>query len=338
MPVFAGMKEYNEILQELKNKIYHPVYFFMGDEPFYMDLLTAYIEQNILTETEKIFNQHIFFGKDSDVVNIINTARRYPMSSNYQVIIVKEAQELKEISKLIFYLEKPMPSTILVVNYKYGKIASNTKLYKALSQYVLRDFPKIKDYQIAAWITQFLTEKQYTIAPEAAELLADCIGNNLSQIVHEFEKLFLLLPPDVKTITRDHIEKNIGISKDFNVYELEKAIGQKNVVRANIIVRYFASNPKNHPLVVTIGSLFNYFSRLLLCHTVNPKTKESIASALGINPVIANEYLLALKNYPLGKVVRVISLLREYDMKSKGIGSQAGEGDLLKELVFKIIH
>ncbi|HOK50805.1 MAG TPA: DNA polymerase III subunit delta [Bacteroidales bacterium] len=338
MPVFAGMKEYVELLQELRNKIYHPVYFFMGEEPFYMDLLTEYIEQNVLTENEKVFNQHIFFGKDSDIVNIINTARRYPMSSNYQVVIIKEAQELKDISKLLFYLEKPMPSTILVVNYKYGKIASNTKLYKALNQHVLREFSKIKDYQLAAWITQYLTEQHYSIAPDAAELLADCIGNNLSQIVHELEKLFLLLPPGVNKITRDHIEKNIGISKDFNVYELEKAIGQKNVVRANMIARYFASNPKSHPLVVTIGSLFNYFSRLLLCHSVNPKTKESIASALGINPIIANEYLLASRNYPLGKVVRVISMLREYDMKSKGIGTIASEGELLKELIFKIMH
>ncbi|MGC8823359.1 MAG: DNA polymerase III subunit delta [Bacteroidales bacterium] len=338
MPVFPGMKEYNELLQELKNKIYHPVYFFMGEEPFYMDRLTEYMEHHVLTESEKVFNQHIFYGKDSDVVNIINTARRYPMASNYQVIIVKEAQELKDISKLIYYLEKPMPSTLLVVNYKYGKIASNTKLYKALSQHILKEFPKVKDYQLASWITQYLAEKNYTIVPEAAELLADCIGNNLSQIVHELEKLFLLLPPAEKKITRDHIEKNIGISKDFNVYELEKAIGQKNVVRANMIARYFANNPKNHPLVVTIGSLFNYFSRLLLCHTVNPKTKESIASALGINPIIANEYLLALKNYPLGKVVRVISLLREYDMKSKGIGTMASEESLLKELIFKIMH
>ncbi|MCX7986718.1 MAG: DNA polymerase III subunit delta [Bacteroidales bacterium] len=338
MPVFNGMKEYNEVLQELKNKIYRPVYFFMGDEPFYMDLLTSYIEQNVLTEAEKVFNQQVFYGKDSDVVNIINAARRYPMSSNYQVIIVKEAQELKDISKLIYYLEKPLSSTILVVNYKYGKIASNTKLYKALTQFVLKEFPKIKDYQLAAWITQFLEEKQYQITPDGAELLADCIGNNLSQIVHELEKLFLLLPADVKKITREHIEKNIGISKDFNIYELEKAIGQKNVVRVNMIAKYFASNPKNHPLVVTIGSLFNYFSRLLICHTVNPKTKESIASALGINPIIANEYLLAIKNYPLGKVVRTISLLREYDMKSKGIGSLADDGELLKELLFRIMH
>jgi DNA polymerase-3 subunit delta len=338
MTKFPGLKEYEEILQDLKNKIYHPVYFFMGDEPFYMDRLTEYFENKILTENEKIFNQTVFYGKDADVVNIINTARRYPMSANYQVVILKEAQELKDIQKLMFYFDKPMPSTIFVGCYKYGKISSNTKLYKSLAKHVVVEFSKIKDYQLSTWITQYLSEKDYTIAPEAAELLADCIGNNLTQIVHELDKLFLLLRADVKRITKDHIEKNIGISKDYNIYELEKAIGQKNVMRATAIGKYFAKNPKSHPFVVTVGALFNYFSRLLICHSLKQKTRENIAASLGINPIIANEYLNAIRNYPLSKVIAVISLLREYDMKSKGIGSISDESELIKELIFKILH
>lgn len=338
MTSFPGLTEYQNLIKELKKKIYHPIYFFMGEETYYMDKLTEYFETEILSESEKVFNQLVFYGRDSDVVNIINAARRYPMAANYQVVVIKEAQDLKEIQKLVFYVERPMPSTILVINYKYGKLASNTKLFKALSKFVLIDFPKLKDYHLSSWIIHYLRHKNIEIAPTAAELLADCIGNNLTQIVHELDKLLLVLPSNIKTITKEHIEKNVGITKDFNIYELEKAVGQKNIPRAMAIAKYFSMNPKNHPLIVTIGSLFNYFSRLLICHALKNKTKESIANALGVSPYIASEYLQVLKNYSLSKVVSIISLLREYDIKSKGIGVNIDDDELLKELLYKILH
>ncbi len=338
MATYSAQKDFDEIMQQLKKKIYHPVYFLMGEESYYIDKITEYIENNVLTETEKVFNQTVFYGRDSDVMNIINAARRYPMAANYQVIIVKEAQDLKDINKLQFYFEKPMPSTIFVVNYKYGKLAANTKLYKSLTNYIVKEFPKIPDYQLSTWIINYLSEKKIIIETDAAELLADSIGNDLNLLVHEIEKLFLLLPAQSKKITKDDIEKNIGISKDFNIYELQKALATKNYQRAFTIVKYFNKNPKNHPLVVTIGSLFSYFSRLLICYSLPEKNAQSIAAALGIKPFIANEYITALKNYRLAKVEQIISLLREYDMKSKGYDSNTSEDELLRELIYKIMH
>lgn len=338
MATHTAQKDFEEIMIQLKKKIYHPVYFLMGDEPYYIDKITEYIENNVLTEAEKIFNQSIFYGRDSDVLNIMNTARRYPMAANYQVIIVKEAQDLKDINKLIFYFEKPMPSTIFVVNYKYGKIAANTKLYKSLSQHIVKEFSKIPDYQLSNWVVNYLSEKDFSIDIETAQLLVDSIGNDLNLIVHEIDKLLLLLSADSKKITKNDIEKNIGISKDYNIYELQKAIATKNYQQALTIVKYFSKNTKNHPLVITIGSLFSYFSRLLICHALPEKNQQSIANALGIKPFIANEYITAIKNYKMSAVERIISLLREYDLKSKGFGSNASEGELLRELIYKILN
>ena len=236
------MKEFESLLSELKNKIYHPVYFFWGSEPYYMDRLTAYMEQNILSDSEKSFNQTIFYGRDTNVINVIESARRFPMMSNYQLVIIKEAQQLKDIEKLAVYLEKPMKSTILVINYKNESIDKRTKFYKLLSKYVCVQFEKIRDYQVAKWIVEYLKSKKLSIDPEAAELMADAIGNDLNNIVHEIDKLCTLLSSDIKSITKQHIEKNIGISKDFNNFELLRAIGRKDIVRTNKILYYFQKN------------------------------------------------------------------------------------------------
>ncbi len=332
------MKEFESLLSELKNKIYHPVYFFWGSEPYYMDRLTAYMEQNILSDSEKSFNQTIFYGRDTNVINVIESARRFPMMSNYQLVIIKEAQQLKDIEKLAVYLENPMKSTILVINYKNESIDKRTKFYKLLSKYVCVQFEKIRDYQVAKWIVEYLKSKKLSIDPEAAELMADAIGNDLNNIVHEIDKLCTLLSSDIKSITKQHIEKNIGISKDFNNFELLRAIGRKDIVRTNKILYYFQKNPKNHPFIVININLLNYFTKLLMYHYLPDKSKQSVASALEIFPNFVSEYEQAAKKYPPKKIETIVSLLREYDIKSKGIGSSVAEEELLQELIFKIIH
>ena len=334
------MKEFDEILHDLKNKIYKPVYFLMGDEPYFIDVITDYIAKNLLTEAEKSFNQTVFYGKDGDVIKIIEAARRFPMMANHQVVIVKEAQELKDIDKLVFYFEKPAPSTILVINYKYGSLDKRTKLYKALDKHLVFEAKKIYDNQVPDWISNELKKQKIEIEAEAAIMLNEALGNNLSKITHEIEKLLLVIPQGSKLITRSHIEKNIGISKEYNNFELTKALGLKNVLKANKIVNYFNHNPKSAPFVVSISVLFSFFSKLLAYHYITDKSnKFQVASALGVKPFLVGEYEQAARKYTPVKLVDIISLLREFDLKSKGVGSaNISDGELLKELVYKILH
>ncbi len=333
------MKEFDELLKELKNKIYHPIYFLMGDEAYYIDQVTDYIAKHILTDAEKTFNQLVLYGKDTDVPTIINAARRYPMMANYQVVIVKEAQELKKIEELIYYVEKPLKSTILVINYKYSTLDKRTKLYKTLGKYIILDAKKLYDNQVPDWIINFLKKDDFTIDAEAAVLLTESLGTDLSKIAHELEKLKIVLPSGNKTITKILIERNIGVSKDYNNFELTKALGQKNVLKANRIADYFGKNPKASPFPMTIQVLFNFFSKILLYHFLPDKSRSSVASNLGVNPFFIAEYELASKKYPPAKAVAVIEYLREYDMKSKGVGNTSTpEGELLRELLFKILH
>lgn len=334
------MKEFDDILAELKNKIYHPIYFLMGEEPFYIDLVTDYISKNILSESEKTFNQLIVYGKDSDIATVINAAKRYPMMANYQVVIVKEAQDIKKLDDLIYYVEKPLKSTVLVINYKYSSLDKRTKLYKALSEKaVLLESKKLYENQVPEWIIKYLKKKNINIEIEAAELLKESLGSDLNQISKELDKLLLVIPAGTSLITRLHIEKNIGISKDFNNFELTKAIGQKNVLKSNRIIDYFGKNPKASPYQVTIQVLFGFFNKILIYHFLRDKTKQTIASNLGINPYFVNEYELAAKKYSPAKVVQIIADLREFDLKSKGIGnSSVDDGDLLRELIYRILH
>jgi DNA polymerase-3 subunit delta len=333
------MKEFDEILKELKNKIYRPVYFLMGDEAYYIDQLTDYISGHVLTDAEKTFNQTVFYGKDADVHSIINSARRFPMMANYQVVIVKEAQELKKLEDLLFYVEKPLKSTLLVVNYKYGNLDKRTKLYKALSNHILFESKKLYDNQVPEWIVNFLKKGGVAIDAEAAELIKESLGNDLSKIAHELDKLMLVLPEGNKMVTKTIIERNIGISKDFNTFELTKALGQKNILKANRIADYFNKNPKASPFPVTIQVLFSFFSKILSYHFIVDKSRGNVASSLGVNPFFVVEYEQAAKKYPPAKAVAIIAALREYDMKSKGVGnSSVPDGELLKELLFTILH
>lgn len=331
---------YEEILSDLKNRIFKPVYFLAGEEPYYIDLITDYIQEKVLTEEEKPFNQIILYGEDTNIASIIDTARRFPMMASHQVLIIKEAQSLKKIDDLIIYLEKPLLSTILVFCYKYKTIDKRTKLFKTLESHgVYFESPRIRDYLIPAWIERYLMLKGIKTDPSASAMLTEYLGTDLHKIVNELDKLIITLPQGKPSITTALIEKNIGISKDYNNFELQKAIGEKNILKANMIVHYFADNPKDNPITLSIASLFGFFCKLLTYHYLTDKSKNNVAAVLKVNPFFVREYENSATKYNVSKTVQIISLLRTYDMKSKGFGDPGTEpGDLLKELVYKILH
>jgi DNA polymerase-3 subunit delta len=331
---------YEEIISDLKKRIFKPVYFLAGEEPYYIDLITEHIQEKVLAEDEKAFNQIILYGEDTNIAAIIDTARRFPMMSSHQVLIIKEAQALKKLEELIMYLEKPLLSTILVFSYKYKTIDKRTKLHKILESHgVYFESPRIRDYLIPAWIERYLMNKGIKADPSASAMLTEYLGTDLHKIVNELDKLIITLPPGEPQITTTLIEKNIGISKDYNIFELQKAIGERNILKANMIIHYFADNPKDNPITFSIASLFGFFSKLLTFHYLTDKSKNNVASVLKINPYFVKEYENSASKYNVAKTVQIISLLRTYDMKSKGYGDPGTEpGDLLKELVFRILH
>lgn len=331
---------YEQIMNDLKKKIYHPVYFLTGDEPYYIDRITEYASKHILTEEEKSFNQTIIYGKDADAAAISDASKRFPMMSNQQVIIVKEAQEVKDFEDLVFYVKNPLKSTILILNYKYKNLDKRLKIYKALRENaVIFESKKLYDDKIPAWIAAHLRTKNYQIEPKAAALLTEFLGNDLSKIANEIEKLIITLPDGMRIITANHIEKNIGISKEYNNFELQNALVSRDTVKANRIIRYFADNQKNHHISQTITHLYFFFSKVLLFHVLKDKSRQNVAANLNIHPYFVTEYERAGKVYNIRKAVSIISLLRQYDMKSKGYGNTSTEhGDLLKELIYKILH
>ena len=331
---------YDEILSDLRKKIYKPVYFLAGEEPYYIDMISDFIGEKVLSDEEKSFNQIVMYGDDTSIGAIIETSRRFPMMSNQQVVIIKEAQGLKKIDDLALYVEKPLQSTILVISYKYKSLDKRTRLYKLLdSQGLYFESARLRDYQIPAWIERYLMAQGVKIDPDASAMLTEFLGTDLHKIANELDKLLITLPPTKPVINASLIEKNIGISKDFNNFELQKAIGEKNIGKANMIVNYFANNPKDNPMVVTIASLFSFFSKLLSYHYLTDKSKNNVAATLKVNPYFVKDYELAAAKFSPAKTVQVISLLRTYDMKSKGFGDVSSEhGDLLKELVFRIMH
>jgi DNA polymerase-3 subunit delta len=331
---------YEEILSDLKNRIFKPVYFLAGEEPYYIDLLTEYIQDKVLPEEEKAFNQIILYGDDTNIAAIIDTARRFPMMSSHQVLIVKEAQSLKKLDDLIIYLEKPLLSTILVFSYKYKTLDKRTKLFKTLESHgVYFESSRVRDYLIPAWIERYLMLKGIKTDPSASAMLTEYLGTDLHKIVNELDKLIITLPQGKPVITTSLIETNIGISKDYNNFELQKAIGEKNIIKANMIVHYFANNPKDNPLTLSIASLFGFFSKLLTFHYLTDKSKNNVAAVLKVNPFFVKDYENSASKYNVSKTMQIISLLRTYDMKSKGFGDPGTEpGDLLKELVFRILH
>jgi DNA polymerase-3 subunit delta len=334
------------ILGDLQKKIYKPVYLLMGEEPYFIDKISDYMATHILTEEERSFNQLVLYGKDINVVQLIETARRFPMMSTQQLIIVREAQQIKDIEQLEMYVKAPMQATILVLCYKGKSVDKRRGLYKtAVKTGEVLETAQFYDNEVPAWVATYLKEKQCTIEPVAGAILVEYLGNNLSKIAGELDKLFTLLPEKNKNITRAHIEENIGISKEYNVFELNKALGQRNSQKAFRIAQHFAKNPNDNPLVVTLSALFTHFTKILKLQLLkrkyqgaNPPSNEA-ATLLGVHPFFMGEYEEAARNYPLAKTVEVISLLRDYDMRSKGRNNgSADHGELLRELVIRILN
>lgn len=331
---------YQNIINDLNNKVYHPIYFLTGEEPYYIDLISDFIEHKVLDETEKDFNQTILYGKDSNMSTIISEAKRYPMMANNNVVIIKEAQHLtKELDLLESYLENPTPTTLLVFCYKYKKVDGRKAIGKKLKKKaVYFESKKLYDNQVPDWITQNLKAKNYTITPPATILIAAFLGTELSKIANELNKLTINLT-EGSNITPEIVEQNIGISKDYNNFELNNTIGEKNILKANQIVNHFSKNEKDHPLVLTLGILYSFFSNVLKLHYLKDKSQNNIASVLRVHPFFVKDYQTAARNYPIKKAVKVIEYLRDYDLKSKGVNSTSTtNGDLLKELIFKILH
>lgn len=332
---------YEEIVRNLKNRTYAPVYFLMGEEDYYIDRISDYILDTVLTETEKEFNQTVLFGMDTDINTVINAARRYPMMSEHQVVVVKEAQNLKNLENLTYYLQKPMPSTILVLCYKHGVLDRRKKIAAEIEKNgVLFESKKLKDSQLPGFISTYLKRKKVEIEPKASEMMAEFVGTDLSRMTGELDKLIITLPEGQKRITPEQIEKNIGISKDFNNFELRNALIEKDVLKANMIVKYFDENPKNNPLQMTLAVLFNFFSNLMLAYYALQKTDQGIAAQLGLRSAWqAKDYMNAMQRYTGVKVMQIINAIRNCDAKSKGVGNtSATNGELLRELVYFILH
>ena len=331
---------FDEIMSDLRKRIFKPVYFLAGDEPYYIDIITDFIAEKVLTGEEKAFNQVILYGEDTTVASVIEISRRFPMMASHQVVIVKEGQVMKKIEDLALYLEKPLLSTILVFNYKYKTLDKRTKLYKALnSQGSYFESVKLRDYQVQPWIERYLMTKGIKINPDASAMLTEYLGSDLHKIVNELDKLLITLPSGKPVITTSLIEKNIGISKEYNNFELQKAIGEKNILKANMIVKYFGDNPADNPLIFTFASLFGYFTKILSYHYLSDKSPNNVAAVLKINPFFVKDYQTAASIYNPAKTIRIINLLRTYDLKFKGFGDPGTEpGDLLKELVYLILH
>lgn len=332
------MEQAVKIVNEIKSGNIKPIYFLMGEEPYYIDKLSDFIEANILSEEEKSFNQTVLYGRDVSMEEIIATAKRYPMMAERQVVIVKEAQHLtKSIDILESYAANPMATTVLVFCYKYKTLDKRKKVTKLIDKNgLVYESKKLYDNQVGDWIKRVLSGKNYTIEPKASAMLVEFLGTDLSKINNELEKLQIILPKG-STISAKHIEENIGFSKDFNVFELRKAIGERNQLKAYQIAHYFSDNPKDNPMVVTTSLVFSFFIQLLQYHGLKDKNPKNVAATLKVNPYFLKDYDVALKNYPMKKVSAIVSALRDIDVKSKGVGANAlPNSDLLKEMLVKV--
>ena len=332
------MNTTNQLITDIKRGKIAPIYFLMGEEAYYIDMISDYIESNVLKEDEKGFNQMVLYGKEVSIQVIVSNSKRYPMMAERQVIIVKEAQNLtKTIEQLVDYAKNPQPTTVLVFNYKYKTLDKRKALYKALSKVaVVFESKKVYEDKIPNWIQSFLRSKQISITPKAALMLSEFLGNDLSKIANELNKLEIVVGAQ-KEITPEIIEENIGISKDFNNFELQKALGYLDHKKAYQIVHYFAQNSKQHPFVLTISALYMYFFSSRRRHTRCDKNPNNVAKALGIHPYFVNEYIAVSRNYPMKRISGVLQTLRTYDTKSKGVGANLSPKDLYNELIYNIL-
>ena len=333
------MDEAKRIVTEIKEGNIKPIYLLYGEEPFYIDAISDYVEDHVLQEEEKGFNQMVLYGRDVSIDDIVSNAKRYPMMAERQVLIVKEAQHLsRTIEQLAVYAENPQTTTVLVICYKYKKIDKRKTLYKTVRKNgVVFESKKLYEDRVPDWIRKHLQSKGYSISHKAAIVLTESLGTDLSRINNELGKLQSLLPKNSE-ITPEDIETHIGVSKDYNNFELKKAIGERNVVKATRIINYFAQNPKDNPFVLTVTLLNSFFTQLLKYHGLKDHSPKSVASALRINPYFVNEFRTAARNYSMKRVSGIVSHLRDMDLKGKGVGANAAsQADLLKELLVKII-
>lgn len=334
---------HEEILRDIKAKKLAPVYFLHGEEPFFIDLIADAVEANALPEAERGFNQTILYGKEVDHLTLLDYLRRYPMMSERQVVILREAQEMKSLTELTSYIENPMPSTVFVVCHKHKKVDARTKFGKALGgkNTVLFESKKLYDNQIADWISAYCKSQKRTIEPVAAGLMAEYLGADLSRITNELDKLALNMPPGA-TITEAAVQDNIGISKEYNVFELQKAIAQRDIGKVSRIREHFSANMRKNPLIVTISSLFAYFSKVYMLHGLKGQPDAEILKALELrSDWFLKEYKIAAVNYSPAQTIKAISLLKTYDLRSKGVNNDnttTGEEELMKELFWKIMH
>ncbi len=335
-----------EVLDDLKKGKFSPVYFLQGEESFYIDEITSFIEKNALDDMQKGFNQTVMYGKDHDMNAVLMNAKRFPMMSDRQVVIVKEAQDLKDLGKesgdtqLANYIKNPLPSTILVFAHKNKTLDGKKSLPKLLKkEATVVTTKKLYDNQIPAWILEFVKAKGYKISQKAQFMIAESVGSDLSKLANEINKVIINFSQPGAEITEEHVQKYIGVSKDYNVFELQNALAKKDILKANKIVLYFEKNPKDNPLVMVVPSLYTYFTKLLLIHTLDVKSDVAVGQALKIHPFIAKDFLTASKLYPLEKLYQIFHALQLADLKNKGIQSGSeSDGEILKELVFKILH
>jgi DNA polymerase-3 subunit delta len=332
--------DYKEILRDLKNKIYKPVYFLAGKESYYIDLITDFIEDTVLDEAEKAFNQTVLYGLDVTVIQVIETCRRFPMMANQQVVIVREAQKLKKIDDLQVYVDNPLNSTILVIAYKYEDLDKRKSLYKTLAKkgwYFESD--KVPEYQVPGWIDRYLTDRGIMAGADASRLLAEFLGNDLGKIANELEKLIISLPKENPRIDTDLIERSIGISKDYTPNELWRAIVYRDHLKAARVVSYYAAHSQKEIIPLIFPVLFSSFSRVLMYHNLKDKTDGNVVAMLKTYPGYVRDFRAAAALYNPGACMNIISLVRSYDLKAKGFGVAGSDaGDLLRELVFRIMH
>lgn len=331
--------DHNTIIRDIENGKFEKIYFLHGEEPYFMDLISAAVVKHALQDHERDFNQTILYGKDADALSLISELKGYPMMAERRLVVLKEAQDFKAMEDLAAYFESPSDQTIFVINHKYKTYDTRKKSMKSVAKNgLVFKSEKIKEYRLPDWIKDKVISMGYSISPKASMLLAEFLGNDLSRIVNELDKLQILVEKGT-TINEIHIEENIGISKDYNVFELINAVGARNVEKANRIVDYFDHNPKATSIIVVISNLFNHYSRLMRIHFMENKSREAIAASLKVHPFVAGELVNSSKIYNPKKIAANIAVLHEYDLKSKGVGNSSfTEGQLMKELMFRLMH
>lgn len=336
------VNQYLDILKDIRNKNFKPVYFLMGEEGYFIDLITDAIIDNALRDEERDFNQTIMYGADVDNYGVVvNAAKRYPMMADRQLVVVKEAQQISGIEMLSYYLQQPLASTILVINHKHGTVKGKKLLSEIEQVGVLYESKKLYDSQLPTFINNYVAQQGRTIDIKAVQMIADSTGSDLNKLISELDKLRISMGESNTHITPELVERNIGVSKDFNNFELISAIVNRDTYKANQIVNYFEHNPRNNPFVLSMSMLYGFFSNLMIAYFAPDKSERGLMQELKLRWTYqSRDYIIAMRNYNAFKCIDIISLLRQYDARSKGIGStnNTSEGELLRELVFKIMH